>query len=244
MSDIAEEWSHECDRLIEELLCEAGWREPPVEMLSLAERRGMTVIWDQQQTGRARLLRIAGRPTICLKPDDRPERLQWALAHEIGESLLWQLAPRLDLSPEACPPRLRESLANALAQRLLLPSAWWRTAVRETGGDLSALKERFSTSSHELIAWRFLDDPTPRVVTVIDQGLVVRRRANFVNRTPAPVADELAAWRAAQESGFPVTRSVDWRQPGILSAECRVWPIHEPGWQRELAITTLNIAEE
>jgi hypothetical protein len=29
MSDIAEEWSHECDRLIEELLREAGWREPP-----------------------------------------------------------------------------------------------------------------------------------------------------------------------------------------------------------------------
>ena len=244
MAEFAEDWSRECDRMIDELLADVGWSEPPVEMLAFAQQRGMTVIWDQGQTGRARLLRIAGKPTICLKPDARPERLQWAIAHEIGESLIWQLAPRLDLSPEQCPPRLRESLANALAQRLLLPREWWRDAVNETGCDLPALKARFSTASHELIAWRFLDEGTPRIVTVIDQGLIARRRANYVSRAPTPTAAEEAVWQAAHDTAQPVTRTVNWTQPGIRVAECRAWPIHEPGWQRELAITTLTLVEE
>ncbi len=244
MAEFGEEGSRECDRLIEEILLEVGWNQPPVEMLEFARRRGLQVIWDQGQTGRARLLRIAGTSTICLKPDDRPERLQWAIAHEIGESLIWQLAPRLELSPEQCPPRVREALANALAQRLLLPQDWWRTAVRETGGDLLALKDRFATASHELIAWRFLDDPTPRIVTVIDQGQLARRRANYVQRVPAATPAEVATWETARASGQPVIQSITWKQPGILAAECRVWPIHEPGWQRELAITTITLVED
>jgi len=44
--------------------------------------------------------------------------------------------------------------------------------------DLLELKKRYRTSSHEVIAWRFLDLPEPCVVTVIDNEHVSRRRSN------------------------------------------------------------------
>ena len=75
------------DEVVNELLKDVGTDSPPINSFQVAQHLGWEIILDEKQQSRGRLKRINYKPTIFLKPDDRPERLQWALAHEIGESL-------------------------------------------------------------------------------------------------------------------------------------------------------------
>ncbi len=48
-----------------------------------------------------------------------------------------------------------ESLANLFAYRLLVPTCWYADRRAGLDYDLLALKEKYATSSHEVLAWRF-----------------------------------------------------------------------------------------
>ena len=154
-----------CDEVAAELLAEAGWIEPPVDAFELASQLGYEIAFDARQEARGRIKRLAGKPTVFLSPDLRPERLQWAAAHEIGESAAWQVFERLDQDPRTVRANVREQVANWLAGRLLIPSRWWHTSGAEMDWDLLALKHRFSTASHELLARRMLEAEPPVVIT-------------------------------------------------------------------------------
>ena len=110
-----------------DLLAEAGIEQPPIDALRLAGALSITVALDERQLGRARFVRLAGhrgeqsRPTILLRPDPRPERRQWAVAHEIGEHAAWRVFEALGVDPRETTPLAREEVANHLANRLLLP---------------------------------------------------------------------------------------------------------------------------
>ena len=122
-----------------------------------ARRLGYAVLWDESQQSRAQVrfvhaqLRRGSRPAIFLRPEPRPERVQWAIAHELGEacpggcSIAW-VRRRMGRFQN------REQLANALATRLLLPMKWFARAAAELDHELIRLKERFTSASHELIA--------------------------------------------------------------------------------------------
>lgn len=238
------EWSVSCDAIAAELLSVAGVESPPFDMFVLAERLELGVAWDAGQTGRGRLLRLNGDPAIFLRPDERPERLQWAMAHEIGETAVWRVAQRLSLDTDDLLPRQRESLASQLANRLLLPQGWWNEAVRTCGQHLPRLKQRFATASHELIAWRLLDGADAKMVTIIDNGQVTRRRANFVPRCPPPSINEQQCWETARQEGEATGDPVRGLFPVEIPARCHAWAIHEPTWQREIAVTWVEIDME
>uniref|UniRef100_A0A7C2JX87 ImmA/IrrE family metallo-endopeptidase n=1 Tax=Schlesneria paludicola TaxID=360056 RepID=A0A7C2JX87_9PLAN len=224
------DWPQVCDALAAELLGAAGLSAPPVDALKVAQRLQVELVWDASQSGRARVQLLGGRPVIFLRPGQRPERTQWAVAHELGELFAWRVAERLDLAPGEWLPRQREEIANALAQRLLLPDAWFAAAHRDCRGDLFALKDTFRTASHELIAWRLLDLEGLRVATVIDGGRVSRRRSNGPDyRAPIHPAEE-ATWRESHATARTARRS-------FHGGDVRAWPIHEPGWKREIAVT-------
>src|SRR5688500_2245086 len=78
-----------------ELLAEGDVFSPPVDMAVLAERLGIVIARDGASETRARFVRIggasAGQATIYLADDPRPERRQWAIAHEIGESQAYRV---------------------------------------------------------------------------------------------------------------------------------------------------------
>ena len=74
--------------------------------------------------------------SILLRPDPRPERLQWAVAHEIGESCAYQVFERLAVDPHEAPPGSREMVSNQLAARLLLPREWFGDDARRLAWDL------------------------------------------------------------------------------------------------------------
>ena len=75
-----------------EVLAEVEWAGPPVDALAIAGRLDLLVARDSAMEVRARFVRLhgaggRGRGTILLGDDPRPERRQWAVAHEVGESV-------------------------------------------------------------------------------------------------------------------------------------------------------------
>jgi Zn-dependent peptidase ImmA (M78 family) len=216
------------DKMVEELLDAAQLTAPPVDAIALAQSHlDMIVVLDQRQPQRGRAQRTLGKKQIFLKPESREERHQWTVAHEIGEHLKGELLERLGIAPNEARAMTGESLANLFAYRLLTPSCWFDADAKSRDYDLLALKSRYSTSSHEVIAMRFLDLPAPCVVTIFDNERVTRRRSNAW-----PIRKELAAaeeqcWRWVHEKSKPkVVREDEWSVQG--------WPVHELDWKREI----------
>ena len=198
------------DRVAAEILELAEQFAPPVNTLQLAIRLGFRVAWDERQAGRARIVRPLrgsnlGAATILLRPEPRLERRHWAVAHEIGEAWAWRLFELLGQDPRR-QPALREELANLLAGRVLLPSAWFVAAGEEHDWDLLALKRRFETASHELIARRMLDFSTPVAITIFDQGSMAIRRSNLTGTLPRWSPLEEACRQEAFCQAAPIDR--------------------------------------
>jgi hypothetical protein len=228
-----DEFSAALDAVASGILDMAGQDAPPVDAARLARALGLVLAWDTEQPGRGRVVRLAGfggtQPcgSIRLRPEPRPERLQWATAHEIGETCACQVFDRLGVDPREAPAGAREMVANQLAGRLLLPRDAFAADGRASGWDLLELKSRYTTASHELIARRMLDFDPPIIITVFDQGRRTWRKGNLDRRPPALLPLEAAARHAAHERGEPVVEE---------TPLCRVqaWPIHEPQWKREI----------
>lgn len=223
--------SHACDDVAADLLAEAGWSNPPVDAFQLARQLGYEVAFDASQQARGRFKRLAGRPTMFLSPDDRPERLQWAAAHEIGESAAWRVFERMDIDPDAAETDLREKVAAQLATALLLPRDQFDADVRHFDGNVLELKSRYTTASHELILMSQLRMDALLLASVFDHGTLTRRRTNGRLTPPPLMTLEREAQLRSHSTGKPIT---------LTGRGVRVqgFPIHEAGWKRELLRTT------
>jgi len=205
-----------------------------LDVLLLAQRLGMEVVIDQDGPHRARCLRLyqgsQARWVLLLHRDVRPERLQWAAAHELGEALAAEAAARLGWDIDDIQPAGREWLANEIAKRFLLPFPQFVVDGNEVGWDLIRLKERYPNVSHEVIARRMLDAPPPVIITIIDNGTLYWRRSNGPLVSPPMTPGEKACWTATHHGGQSA-RHEDPRE----SIAC--WAIHETGWRREIMRT-------
>lgn len=225
-----EDCSRGLESIAEELLDDAGIRQPPVDMFCVARRLRVDVAFDEGQRARGRHKKLAGRSAILLKPDDRPERLQWAAAHELGEVFAYRAFERMGLASDELAEGIRETVANLLATRLLLPWKWFIADVRRTRTDLLMLKEIYRTASHELIGWRLLDLPEASIVTIFDQGQLMRRRASNGAKPPLLGPLEQDCWNRVHHEN----RVAELCHDGLTTCG---WPIHEPGWKREILRT-------
>jgi Zn-dependent peptidase ImmA (M78 family) len=231
-----EELAATLDRIAADVLQSVGWSEPPVDTLEVARRLGLEIAYDSRQPSRARIVSLRGfgdtraHDSILLRPDPRPERRQWAVAHEIGEHHAGQVFAALGVEPSEAPHSARETVANYLAGRLLLPTDWFGPDAVACDWDLPQLKQRYATASHELVARRMLDFEPWIVVTIFDNGRISFRRSNRYRRRPELTADERRCWRQVGEEG---------RAQLIEGPGCRIcgWPIYEPDWRREILRT-------
>ena len=114
-----------------------------------------------------------------MRPEPRLERRQWAVAHEIGEHVAYRVFLQWGVDPRETAPKAREAVANNLAGRLLLPTAWFAADGAACGWDLLALKARYRTASHELIARRMLECRPPVIISIFDHRRISFRRSNF-----------------------------------------------------------------
>jgi Zn-dependent peptidase ImmA (M78 family) len=216
------------DRLVDELLNSAGIQAPPVDAINLAQHHlGMVVCLDQKQPQRGRAQRSGKGKLIYLRPEPTEERHQWTVAHEIGEHLKVKLFELLGAQPGRTPVMAGESLANLLAYHLLVPHRWFADDVIEREYNLLELKNRYRTASHEVIAGRFLDLPSPSIVTVIDNDHIYRRRSNAwpTHRHLEPAEEECQRY-VHYYSRPKVIQKGQWTVQG--------WPVHQPDWKREI----------
>ncbi len=235
----AEQYAAVLDAVAGEVLAAAKMDRPPVDAFAVARTLGITVAEDVHQSSRGRYvrLRVKGRrprPTILLRPDPRPERRHWALAHEIGEHLAHRVYRLLNIEPAETRAGSREAVANQLAGRLLVPTGWYREDALKFDWELTRLKTRYSTASHELLARRMLDLPPPVIVTIVDDGRLYFRRSNVPGCVPPLTDTEKSCRRDAHRQG----RSVAARSG---AARVQAWPIHEPGWKREILRTEVDL---
>jgi hypothetical protein len=234
-----DEFAAALDACASEVLWEAGIEEPPVDATLVAERIGLVVAHNDALVCRGRLVQLAdprgasaGQGTIVVGPAERPERFEWAVAHEIGESVAFRVFAALGIRPDDAPENAREQVANHLASCLLLPRSWFAADGPLLDWDLVALKNRYTTASHELIARRMLQLPPPIVITLCDLGRVRWRRGNLTARPARLLPEEAAVWRRTHETGETASAILDPEQTGLESIHA--WPIHEPGWKREI----------
>jgi Zn-dependent peptidase ImmA (M78 family) len=218
----------EIDRMVEELLDVAKLAQPPIDTIALAQQHlGMIVCLDRSQPQRGRAQRALGKKQIYLRPEPREERHQWTVAHEIGEHLKSELFQRLHIEAGEARAMTGESVANLFAYRLLVPTCWFADDAKTFEYDLLALKKRYATSSHEVLACRFLDLPEPCVVTIIDNEHIHRRRSNAWPTKRQLGAAEQQCWKYVTSHGKPtVARDDVWTVHG--------WPVHELDWKREI----------
>ncbi len=239
LSDIPDdEFAAALDVCAAEALWEAGVDRPPVDATAVAEGLQLVVARDFAMPYRGRFVRLAGCPalggdqgTIVVGEAERPEREQWAIAHEIGESIAHRVFLRLGVAFDEALPTARELVANRLASALLLPRRWFAADGRELDWDLFELKDRYHTASHELIARRMLEMRPPIVITICDHGRVHWRKSNVTTRPPDLLREERVVWRETHETGLFACESLD-AETGLQSVRC--WPVHEPGWKREI----------
>ncbi len=228
-----EELAAGVDRVAQEVLERAAVCRPPVDALAVARALGIAVALDDRQEGRARYVRLSdrgsrpSRATILLRPEPRFERRQWAVAHEIGEHVACRVFALWGVDPRETQANARELVANNLAGRLLLPTAWFAADATDCGWDLFSLKARYHTASHELIARRMLECRPPVIVSIFDHRQLSFRRSNLPGRVPPPSPAEMECWRQIHQhcSQLP-TESAGGHIQG--------WPIHEEGWKREI----------
>lgn len=231
-----EEYVEVLDRVVEKALRIAHVKEPPVDPFRVARAMGVKVVWDKRLPERGRYVRLRrgdAHPqtaAMILQRHPRPERRYWSAAHELGEHLIYQAAAELGAASEEDLAPCRERIANHLAARILLPTRWFADDGPRLDWDLRLLKIRYRTASHEAIARRMLETPTPVVITVFDQGILLWRRANRWGRVPPLSAAESLCWQSAHHQGQD-------QQQWTEGLRIRAWAVHEPGWRREILRT-------
>ncbi len=223
-------WLDAADQEASRVLEQGGYVSGAVDAIQLARQIGCDVIFDRRQVARGRLKRFGKQKTIFLKPDQRPERVQWAACHEMGETLAHRVFQRVGVDPANCEPGLREHVANLLAPRLLLPGSTFFAEAESVHESLFLLKETFSTASYELIAMRLLDRPIPGCVTVVDQGRITKRRATGSTCSRDFLPSERDCWEKSHIQCC-------YQQYDDETCQIRCWPIHEEHWKREIVIT-------
>jgi hypothetical protein len=219
------------DILVNELLTGANVFEPPVEPVVIAGRLGIPIA-TQRRRRADRSDPENGDHMMHAKSDASEEARQWLAARAIGVRYKKEIMARLETGDDG--PRIAgESLANLFAYHLLVPASWLADDIKALGYDLPALKERYRTASHEVIAWRFLDLPEPCIVTIVDNDAVTRRRSNGVRITRRLSSPEIQCQRYVNHYSRPRTvQAQGWTVQG--------WPVHRSDWKREILRSTVE----
>ena len=163
MAEDFEEIVELLDRLVENVLSVCEIKQPPVEPKKIADRLGIAYSETRLDGRRGQSFRRRGLPHVEVHHEDRPERKNFALAHEIME---------LELKKVLEDPRECHRWANLAASFLLMPTPRFREECCRSEFDIAQLKKVFSTASWEAVALRTLNF-ADSIITIVDASLPV-----------------------------------------------------------------------
>lgn len=172
--------SFDADRIAADLLGRDAHRDGPPDLLRLSRRvlglGAIRVVEPASLPGDAALRLSCGRWIVCVCDGLPPERLRFAVAHEIAEFALIKLRYRS---------RDIEVVADALAAAMLAPVPGYGRAIAALGDDWAALG-RVYEATESLAALRWSE------VTGAPLALVTRDRVRVRG-------DRLVPWPSAHE---------------------------------------------
>ena len=220
------EISADLERIVDWLIDDCKLTSPPIDCLQLSHNLSRGAFRFEKLGNRGEITWAGNERAVAIRAEDRMERAQWTAAHEIGELVLPQRM-------EFCDAIELDVLCNRFAMLLLAPRKWYWDDCRRLRFDLLKLKEIYGTASHEVLALRMLDLPTPALVTIFDHGRMTRRTANLAFRAPELTPTERSAQTVARTTGAPTRMFGD-------GVHVCAWPVHEPNWPREILRTVLD----
>ena len=133
-----------------ELLDELGITEPEeIDLEAIAQHVGATVIRERLQGSEARIVGVDDRAVITVNQDSLPTRQRFSIGHELGH---WMYdRGQIDMSCSTDKQERfytgtdKESLANAFATELLLPSSMFTPRLAKRPPKLEIFKELANT---------------------------------------------------------------------------------------------------
>jgi|GEM_PF-3568316 len=155
--------------------------EAPVNPAEIARSLGLQVQFEDLPAD-VRGFILEDSKVIVVNANDRQERQNFTIAHEIGELR----------KPKKMAVLRREKWADEFAAELLLPHHLFIDFGRQFGWDLAKLKELFCTASWEVIARRVLKYHNC-VITIVDNGKVYFRRGSGMKFPSKLMAEEIEA---------------------------------------------------
>jgi predicted transcriptional regulator len=224
MPDDFEEVSNLLDRVVEHLLETCEIKQPPIEPKRIADILGLVYNEAELEGRRGQSFRRYGRQHVEIHHKDRPERKNFALAHEIVE---------LELKKVLDDPRECHRWANLGASFLLMPTPWFRQECQRANFDIAELKNVFSTASWEAIALRTLNF-SEAIITIVDNGRVTRRKSSYSFYVSKKLSDEEKQVLAAVLQAGKIERQ------HFPSCEVTGFPVFEKEQKRVILRTTLD----
>lgn len=226
MDSLLEELHCLLDQLVDQVLAKAGLNAPPVDAEKLARQK----VWLSFGLEAPRQYRKPPPASFDqLEPDAPVIRRQWQAAQYLG-SIFQTEAKRLWQDSQGDDAIAGISWINLLAQRFLVPSAWFQSACAELDYNLLELKSRFKTAPYEILALRMLDLPRVCVVTIVDNGHPGKRKSNGFKAGRGMHPAEEEALRYAQEYSR-------YREVSRGGWQVRCWPVHGLDWKREVILS-------
>jgi len=224
MTEDFEEVAGLLDTIVRELLTACGIDHPPVHPKNIADKLGLVYSEAELRGRRGQSFRRRGYQHVEVHRRDRPERKNFALAHEIMEL---QLKKVLD-DPTQCHRR-----ASLGASFLLMPAPWFREECLRSRFDIAELKKVFSTASWEAVALRTLNF-SEAIITILDDGRVTRRKSSYPYYVPRKLSQE------EREVAEQVVRTGTSRKQPFPSCEVAGYPVFEDERRRVILRTTFD----
>ncbi len=224
MTEDFEEVVELLDRVVGDLLTRCGIKKPPVDPRKIADKLGLVYSEADLEGRRGQSYRRQGRQHVDVQRRDRPERINFALAHEIVE---------LELKNVLDDPRECHRRANLGASFLLMPTRWFREECLNTQFDIGELKRVFSTASWEAIALRTLNF-SAAIITILDEERVTRRKSSYPFYVPRKLSEEEA------QVSEKVFRTAEPQKQSFPSCEVVGYPVFEKERRRVILRTTFD----
>jgi len=180
---------------VEELLAEAGFKQPPVNPLLIGARHEIYFMIRPlpAELPGFKILQHGDSWVVTLGSDLPPENQTLAASRAVA-SILIEAPPDLQ--------ELKEQIVEQGAEELLMPRPWFEEALKSFGYDVAALKRRFGVP-YDTVALRTLRF-RPAILTIFENAEVVQRTASpGLEWRPEPsLAEREILQRAMQTSTY------------------------------------------